>query len=657
MFLTFHVKKRERLKRMQAVNNRHGVNFGRRFVNAKEAADYTRNIHGGLDALGKELTYILHNSCAPSVAHQNTGIGSLVSETSEKKLHPFLQQHCFKYVLTDPDGLRKFGDSSPYVGDTFAKNILMIPMEKLQKKEKYGGILSSETFEKIVKNRPNKKSNRVDYKYVIPEYEKALREAYDTFKNKSSKVNTLEAGEARGINKLVEDFNGFKQKKGDLLKPNAIYSILSNIHGNDYWPNWKGKFAKLDQVILCPPKNKSVAAKARLAQINKKYADDMDFFMFKQMLISKGRKESPIKTMADSQVAFSDVDVWANQKLFLKGYYLGCPPDYFSANGQAWGFAVLDPKHLFKKDGSLGEGGKLLYNKYKTMFEDNPGGVRIDHIIGLADPFVYTSSPLSKDAGRLYSSPDKSNLAKYAKKTTEEFAQIMEKIVIPAAEGAGVKAENIISEDLGDVTKPTKAVMERLNLRGLAVTQFKEPKEDHVYRGKNVRESYFIMKGSHDNPPDVMHVKRLFKHNIEKVAGLAKLLAEDLLPSSATVRQKKIFRTKLVNSQEKFRAAEWAELFTSPAKSVQIFFEDFLGGTKTYNRPGTVGPHNWSIRMPSDFERQYHQNLQKGRGLNLPEAIATAMKQRGDAFVEEHKKLYNSLRKFAKILKEPEKKN
>ena len=80
--------------------------------------------------------------------------------------------------------------------------------------------------------------------------------------------------------------------------------------------------------------------------------------------------------IADRQVAFSDRDMWAYQSLFLKDWLLGCPPDYFSKDGQAWGFPVLDPEQLFNDDGSLGKGGKFLKLLYKKMFKDNPGGVR-----------------------------------------------------------------------------------------------------------------------------------------------------------------------------------------------------------------------------------------------------------------------------------------
>ncbi len=51
------------------------------------------------------------------------------------------------------------------------------------------------------------------------------------------------------------------------------------------------------------------------------------------------------------------------------------------------------------------------------MFKENPGGVRIDHIVGLIDPLglQIRQKPMpSQGAGRLYSSPEHPELNKYA---------------------------------------------------------------------------------------------------------------------------------------------------------------------------------------------------------------------------------------------------
>ncbi|MEI8377182.1 MAG: 4-alpha-glucanotransferase [bacterium] len=630
------------------------INFGRRLT-ANEIRPYSQTVKQGLNVLGKELDIILHNSAAPSFKKHNTGIGSLLSVMSEKILTPFLGKHGITSVQMDPDGLRKGFDGSPYVGDTFAKNVLMIPLEKLKSK-KYGSILSKETFQNIVNQRPNKETNRVDYSYVVPQYEKALKEAFNTFKTKSQNIETLPEKEINGIKKLNQEFIDFKQEKSSLLEKNAIYSILSDINKNDYWKNWS---SELDKNLFNPKVGEENLAKNRIAELKQNHSEDIDFFMFKQMLVSTARKETNevntkngIKTIGDSAVAFSNVDVWANQQLFKKDWSLGCPPDFFSADGQAWGFEILEPNHLFKKDGSLGKGGELLFQKYETMFQDNQGGVRIDHLIGLIDPFVYKDKPTSASAGRLFSSPNNPDLAQYAKNTTEEYANIIQKIVIPAAKKAGLESENIICEDLGTVTEPTLKVIKSLNLRGIAVTQYVDGTEADSFRGKNVPAKNLIMIGSHDNVSFVEHAKELFAKN--EVGKFSDLLSRDILPETASWEEKMTLKGKIESSPETYMSAKFTELFTSPAKKVQVFFTDLLGMSETYNKPGTAGDQNWSLRMQDSFEKDYHKNLGNGVGLNLPEVLSNAIKQKGNDFVKQNQELLASLDKFAKILKEKE---
>ena len=56
---------------------------------AKELPIYKSAINDGLKILNKELGLIIHNSSVPSRMSQNTGIGSLLSKTSEALFAPF----------------------------------------------------------------------------------------------------------------------------------------------------------------------------------------------------------------------------------------------------------------------------------------------------------------------------------------------------------------------------------------------------------------------------------------------------------------------------------------------------------------------------------------------------------------------------------------
>lgn len=642
------------------------INFTRR-LKSDEKESYKAAIQEGLTVLDKKLDIIVHGVSTPSYKEQDTGIGSPNSVCAEKAFYPFLEMHGFSAIQAGPNGLlTKTG--SPYDAETSARNPLMIPLEKLTTSDYgYGSILSKETFDDIVKRRPNKEANRVHYAYSVSEYETALGEAFKTYKSKRDNIDGLKGKEREQIASLTSDFSTFREQEGAKLEGIAIYTILSKEYGTDKWREWKGAESHIDKMLYAPDEGQEQKAQDRLDEIKVTHQDEIEFFIFKQMLTRRATQETAqntnLKMIGDAKVGFSEIDVWSNPRLFLDGAYLGCPPDFFSAKGQAWGFPVLDPEKIFNKDGSLGEGGQFLYNKYKTMFEDNPGGVRIDHIIGLVDPFVYFDAPNSKTAGRLYSSPENEKLRQYLKRTPEEYGSIMKKIVFAAAEETGVDPKSIICEDLGTLTEPTKQIMKDLGLRGVSVTEFSDARNS-IYRGTNATKEKVIMAGSHDNSSLIEWIDELFKPNTnfvrkKELGRHARTLAQDILPANTGKRMQEHekYAKELMNNKAKFGTAKFAELFTSPAKEIQVFFVDFFGMTDRYNMPGTETGNeteNWKVRVPQEFEKVYHKNLEQERGLNLPEVIAMSIRQKGKKFSGQNKDLLQQLDSFSYILKEKE---
>ena len=361
--------------------------------------------------------------------------------------------------------------------------------------------------------------------------------------------------------------------------------------------------------------------------------------------------------IADRQVAFSDRDNWAYQAYFLKGWCLGCPPDYFSEDGQMWGFPVMDPEKLFNKDGSLGEGGLLMKELYKKMFKENPGGVRIDHMVGLIDPWVYVSGKkpkIEEGAGRLYSSPEHPELSKYAIATLDDlndeveadkeerilkltdeqikrYGALVEKIVIGAAKEVGLDKDNIVCEDLGTLTYPVVSVMKGYDLQGMKLIQFVVPeKPEHPYRCKNITPRSWAMVGTHDNEPIAMWANQTVFTEAGYLNG--KNLAEDLMPDA----------TEQEREEAAVRMSKDAAYLTQ-MKLIELFFTDFLGLYDVYNRPGTSGDQNWSLRIPDNYEEVYANNLKEGKALNLPLILKLAIEARGKAFAAQHQDTINKL--------------
>ncbi len=610
-----------------------------------------------LKVLGKKnFALIVHGNSFPAEKGKNTGFGTPNSNAG-KGLIDFASD-LFTAIQLGPAGKTKAVDSSPYTGTIFSTNPLFIDLEALTEKE-WKNILSKATYEKICNENPNKDTNKTAYSYIFNAQNEALKEAYENFLKLDDK-------------KLKKEFEKYKKENEAWLEKDSLYEALIIENNNDYWPLWKNETDK----NLFNPKNDEdkKASFLRIKELKLKYAKEIDFYSFCQFVANKQNEETKkyalkhdIKMIADRQVAFSDRDSWAYQSLFLEGWCLGCPPDYFSKTGQAWGFPVVNPEKMFNEDGSLGEAGLLMKQLYKKMFKENPGGVRIDHIVGLIDPWVYKSgkNPMPENgAGRLYSSPEHPELSKYAIATMEDldlelgsdkekrvkqltheqikkYGALIEKIVIAAAKEEGLNKDAIVCEDLGTLTFPVESVMREYDLQGMRLTQFVKPEKPlHPYRCCNIVPRSWAMVGTHDNEPismwadEMIHTHTGYLH--------VKNLVDDMF-SELSQQEKDDLIVKLTNDAVYLQQVKLAEIFASKAENIQVFFTDFFGIKDVYNKPGTSGSKNWSLRMPDNYEEVYFNNCKNGTSLNLPLILKMAIEARGSEFSKKNAKLIKEL--------------
>lgn len=606
-----------------------------------------KTIKKALTALGKKnFVFIMHNGSFPAAAGENTGFGTINSDGGKEFIN--YAAGLFDAIQMGPAGKTKKSDSSPYTGTIFSNNPLFIDLKQLTT-SKWHKILSEATFNEIVENNPNKGKNRTSYSYITIKQSQAMMEAYKNFVKLNDK-------------QLNKEFNKYKLENDSWLDKDSLYEAFSLENGSDYWPIWKNK---QDKNIFNPKSNEEkIEFAKRIDEISKKYAKEIDEYKFEQFVLYKQNLETRklaesknIKMIADRQVAFSDRDCWAYQSLFLEGWCLGCPPDYFSKDGQAWGFPVVNPEKLFNSDGSLGEAGILMKNLYKKMFNENPGGVRIDHIVGLIDPWVYKKGkkPMPEQgAGRLYSSPEHEELKKYAiakledldttltsdkekrvKTLTEEqiklYGRFIEKIVIAAAKEEGLTKDAIVCEDLGTLTNPVAAVMKDYDLLGMKLTQFTVPtEEDDPYRCKNITPRSWAMIGTHDNQPVTVWANSLI-HTHEGYLHV-KNLVDDLFSEE---QDKDSIIVKMTNDAEFLKETKLVELFACKAENIQIFFTDFFNMKETYNVPGTSGDKNWSLRLPDNYKEM--------QTINLPLLLKKAIIARGKEFANKNQKLIEEL--------------
>lgn len=357
---------------------------------------------------------------------------------------------------------------------------------------------------------------------------------------------------------------------------------------------------------------------------------------FIEKLAQKYQKDCPYNYIGDIQVKIPQSIVDSHPQAFLPGFTLGTPPDMFSTVARNWNFPVLDPALLFNSDGTLGEAGKILYDIFYQTIASNRGGMRIDHFIGMVNPYVISTDGCYPD-GRLYSSPHHPFLGRFTKHSTEEFSEVTEKIILKAAAERGVGTEKIYVEDIGSRPEELDAVMEHCGLGRLLLSQFVEPwEENHLYRLKNARRNDVAALDSHDTASVhafffEMGEEKRRQHAMQLAADLRFNYTEDLTAPHQLIRMK------------------WGELLASPACRVQAFFTSFTGQVGRYNQPGN--PHKWRLRCRPDFERLYFTNLAKGIAYNPFDAIALAIYARGDAFFAANRELVDCLRQAeARIL-------
>ena len=197
--------------------------------------------------------------------------------------------------------------------------------------------------------------------------------------------------------------------------------------------------------------------------------------------------------------------------------------------------------------------------------------------------------------------------------------------IMDAARKQGRDVSGIACEILSTQPYPIQRVLAEHGLGRFRITQkgnLADPAD--VYRGENGRPEDWIMLGNHDTPPIWRLADGWQTEGAARVQ--ADYLATRLVPDPA---ERDAWAARTAANAGALVQARAADLFVGPAGNVMLFFTDLLGMRELYNRPGVVSPDNWSLRVPADYRRLYHERLGRNRAINLPLALAAALRARG----------------------------
>jgi 4-alpha-glucanotransferase len=399
-----------------------------------------------------------------------------------------------------------------------------------------------------------------------------------------------------------------------------------------------------------------------------KYAGQVEAYAFRQFLVHSQHAALRERTVAwglklygDLQIGFSPKDAWAYQGLFLGSYLMGAPPSRTNPEGQPWNYPVLDPGQYHAPNGALidpdipvPQPGPVLWfmaSRVTKMLSEYDG-LRIDHPHGLVCPWVYRAGEMDalravQNGARLFSSPDlpdhpelarwalvapgqlDRSLPRYADGAVRELSAVQVRrysalfdAIIAAAHAHGRKVSDLLCEVLSTMPHPLRRVMEQYGLGRFRVTQkadLTNPRD--VYRGENAVAGDWMMVGNHDTKP-IWALADQWRQ-----AGGARAQADYLAWRLHPEEEgREDFARRLVEEPGLLVQAKFADLFVSRAENVMVFFADLLGLKETYNAPGTVSDENWSLRIPQEYRREYGEKLERDAALNLPGALALALR-------------------------------
>ncbi|MBQ9780463.1 MAG: 4-alpha-glucanotransferase [Clostridia bacterium] len=211
-------------------------------------------------------------------------------------------------------------------------------------------------------------------------------------------------------------------------------------------------------------------------------------FMTQWSAVRAYANEKGIKIMGDMPiyVSFDSCDVWANRDLFQldkngnPSAVAGCPPDYFSEDGQLWGNPLYDWKRM--KEDNFSWWSKRMAHML-TLFD----GVRIDHFRGLESYWSIPADAETAKAGKWVKGPGKP----FIKRMYEVSAEM---------EAVTGQSAIIVAEDLGEATPALAKFVQESGFPNMHVIQFAfdgDPQNTHLPH--NYSKNSVAYTGTHDN--------------------------------------------------------------------------------------------------------------------------------------------------------------
>ena len=458
-------------------------------------------------------------------------------------------QHIWQLLPLSPTG---YGDSPYQSCSAFAGNPYFIDLDAL----KADGLLTAAQL----KAEPwGTDPLSVDYGTLYTSRYKVLRAAYAAWREKY-------AGRFGCAHYYPDDYYAFTLTNESWLNDYAMYMALKTANGMKSWAEWPREYRLRDA--------------GALAEFAAGQEEEIGFWKFLQYEFALQWKkvkdyanEKGIKILGDIPIYVSadSVDAWVGGELFeldAQGGFArvaGCPPDYFSADGQLWG----NPLYNWPYHKQTGYAWWVRRVRHALGIYDL---LRIDHFRGFDTYWAIPAGSPTARTGKWENGPGMD--------------------LFRALEAALGKLP-IIAEDLGDLVPSVRKLLADSTFPGMKVLQFAFGGGDNEYLPHNHVKNSVVYPGTHDNTTltDWWVNAATAKEKANAAAYL------HLTPCKPTAKEVAAVKTDAA------RTALLRAALGSVADRAIIPMADWLGlGAEAHlNTPGKLGG-NWAWRAAEGFD-------------------------------------------------------
>jgi 4-alpha-glucanotransferase len=272
---------------------------------------------------------------------------------------------------------------------------------------------------------------------------------------------------------LRAQYAEFCDSQASWLEDYVLYVALSRSHDGAPWWTWPARLSHRDPQAL---------ASARLPLAAELEALRVEQWQFAHQwsALRDYAHERGVRLFGDLPiyVAPDSVATWVQREQFQlqpdgqPAALAGVPPDYFSADGQLWGFPLYDWEQAQRDD--------FIFWRQRCAAQLARFDVlRIDHFRGLAGYWSVPAGARTARDGQWRSAPGPALLARLLAQHGD----------LP-----------VVAEDLGDITPDVEALRRQFSLPGMRVLQFGfDGASDNLHLPHNFSRDTVVYTGTHDN--------------------------------------------------------------------------------------------------------------------------------------------------------------